>query len=135
MKYLAFLLAAVFPFTVNAQNSYLCIADLSTGFSFDKVSKKWKSADFNVSGERFLLSKKNNAWEWKKFGQESTSYNCSKDFNEAGYLHCESLIRVVFNRKNLRFQSYYSIGYVNKGVIGNEGEDTPYITIGQCSPI
>ena len=127
---------STFSLSAIGQTSYLCISDLSVGFSFNKGSQSWERANFNVKNEKFMLSiNSSGEWRWKEFGKEGTGVFCGKQFSEHGYLRCESFTQVSFNRKNLRFQSYYPVGYVNKGIVGNEGGDTPAITIGTCSPI
>jgi hypothetical protein len=133
-----FLLSILFTFTapVFSQSSYLCIAENSVGFSFNKTQQKWINTNFKVEGKKYLLSKsKQGNWEWKKFGEQNTYASCKSDFNEYGYLTCQELNTINFNKNNLRFQNYYPIGYINKGVVGNEGEDTPSIEIGKCSAI
>ncbi len=42
---------------------------------------------------------------------------------------------LTFNNKTLRFLLTYPIGYVNVGIAGVEGDDTPNMTIGKCSPL
>jgi len=136
MKKLICIFILVFSNMAVAQQGYVCVSDLATGFIFDKNLQRWKSANFNVNGEKYLLTKKYGQWEWKGFGQEISLLTCSKDFNEAAYMHCDGVEKVVFNNKNLRFMKFYSVGYVNKGIGGNvEGGDTPAITIGTCSSL
>jgi hypothetical protein len=36
---------------------YLCIADKSVGFEFNKVEKSWDSANFNVEGQKYIIPK------------------------------------------------------------------------------
>ena len=137
IKYLlGFFGCIVFTTQAISQSSYLCIPDLSTGFSYQKSTNKWISTDFNIQGTKYILSKKNDGiWEWKDFGQKDSLIRCPDGFNESGYINCISLHRIQFNRTNLRFQLIYPIGYTNKDIIGKEGEDTPHMQIGKCSPL
>lgn len=121
---------------VLSQNSYLCIPDLATGFSYQKNLDKWKISTFDVAKNKYILTKSNtNKWEWKIFGEEYSNVNCDNTFSEHGYLNCNGFEQIQFNKKNLRFMKIYRIGYVNKGIGGIEGEDTPNMEIGKCSPL
>ena len=121
-------------FSMNAysQSGYVCIADLASGFSFNSSTKTWNTTTFNVKESKYLLSLKNGRWEWKKFG-DNRAINCSKEFNEYGYLHCEDIEDITFNRKNLRYMRIYPVGYVSGGILGKEGSDTPVMEIGKCT--
>lgn len=119
-----------------SQSGYLCIPDLATGFAYQKNIDKWVTTKFNVSGEKYLLTKNNKGiWEWRNFGEKSPGIYCEEDFNEYGYISCSGFSQISFNNKNLRFLKIYKIGYVNKGIAGKEGEDTPSMEIGTCTPL
>ena len=125
-----------FSTAVFSQNSYLCIPDLATGFSYQKNIDKWNISTFDVAKNKYILTKSNtNKWEWKIFGEKYTNVNCDDAFNEHGYLNCNGFEQIQFNKKNLRFIKIYRLGYVNKGIVGIEGEDTPNMEIGKCSPL
>jgi hypothetical protein len=129
-------LLLIFLFSTNAiaQTGYVCIADKAAGFSFDTYSKTWNNANFKVSDSKYVLSKSGGSWQWKKMG-ESYPSSCG-EFSEYGYLKCDNgFTQVSFNKKNLRYMKSYLVGYVNGGIAGKEGEDTPNIEIGKCSPI
>ena len=118
-----------------SQTSYLCIPDLSTGFAYRKNLDKWTTTTFDVSKDKYLLSKSSKGeWQWKNFGKEG-SLTCDGEINEYGYLNCNGSEQISFNKKNLRFMLIYKVGYLNKGILGNEGEDTPRMDIGTCSPL
>jgi hypothetical protein len=117
--------------TVYAE-AYLCVGDQSTGFSFNQSTKEWSHARFNTKEAKYILSNGSGKWEWKKIG-EKNGIECDSSFSEYGYMNCESLRKITFNKKTLRYMSIYSIGYVNIGVYGKEGEDNPSIEIGKCS--
>jgi hypothetical protein len=63
-------------------DTYLCIADKATGFSYKEKYKKWDSTNFNVSDVKYILTKnkpllisENNqkeVWAIKHFGDKST---------------------------------------------------------------
>ena len=118
---------------------YLCIADKATGFKLIESTKTWDFARFNVTDNKFLLSKSATEWRWKKFGDEN-GMRCD-DFNEYGYMFCEGFFgagllgpfKIAFNRKNLRYIRTYRGDYINAGIAGLEGEDAPFIEIGRCS--
>lgn len=133
-----FLLSILVAFTapVFSQTSYLCVPETSAGFTFNKAQQKWISTNFRVEGKKYLLNKSTQGkWEWKKFGETKSLERCDEDFDEFGYMKCELLHTITFNKTTLRFQKYYPVGYVNKSTTGNEGEDTPHIEIGTCSAI
>jgi NAD-dependent DNA ligase len=91
--------------------------------------------EWNVSKDKYLLSKSSKGeWQWKNFGKEG-SLTCDGEINEYGYLNCNGSEQISFNKKNLRFMLIYKVGYLNKGILGNEGEDTPRMDIGTCSPL
>lgn len=134
--YLTFLLLPL-SFTVKAAEKiegYICISEKSTGFSFNKATKEWVITRFNVNDEKFVLTKNEGIWNWKKLGESASLFVCDDDFNGSGYLRCRGIgDEITFNKKNLRFMSFYRIGYVSAGIVGTEGGDTPNITIGKCA--
>lgn len=131
-----FLILSIFflSFNSSAQSGYVCLADSSTGFAFNSNTKTWNPTSFNVKDSKYLLSLNNGKWEWKRFG-EKYGIPCSSNFNEKGYLRCDSIEEVSFNKVNLRYLLVYPIGYVNGGIAGKEGADTPSMEIGKCSPM
>ena len=132
---------------LSAQNprpgSYLCITDQVSGFAFDAQSSKWVATTF-VANQRFILRRvrdddqdryMNSKWTLSEFGQRSPMLFCRNDIsNETHILSCDSYFLLMFNYDTLRFQLIYPIGYVNPAP-NHEGEDTPAIQIGKCSPL
>ena len=60
MRALLVLVLLVFSVAAGAQaDSYLCVADASTGFYFDKATKVWKQTSFNVSDRKFVVARAN----------------------------------------------------------------------------
>jgi hypothetical protein len=136
MKFAAgFLGLFILAQSVYAQTGYLCVADMAVGFSYDKTRNAWKHTNFNTRGQKFLLAKSSTGgWEWKRFGEKFSLDTCEKEFNSAGYMHCDGFNTIVMSKENLRFQMYYAVGYVSAKP-GSEGGDTPSITIGTCAPL
>jgi len=126
---------------VAVAEQYLCVAEHSTGFSYDKATKEWKNTNFKTS-TNYLVSKADGtkyAWQVTEIGKTRPSFRCESDFDEYGYLSCSGIGGDLnFNKKNGRFLHSYLIGYyivlpeVNK--LTDEGSDTPFIEIGKCSP-
>ena len=86
-----FLLFIIIPSTANAEQ-YLCIADLSTGFSYSSTHKKWRSVDFNTDDSKYVISKSditNMAYKITIIGQSYVSAWCEDDFIDSGILFCE----------------------------------------------
>jgi hypothetical protein len=140
-RYLVPLLAGVLiSLNAGAADSYLCAADLTTGFSFDDAKKKWASAVFR-SEKKLVIAKSSQkayAWEVKEVGDSRPGATCEQDFNEAGNLFCSGIFDVRFNKRKLRFLYVYPIGYWSddeKGGMSREGANTPALAIGKCAPI
>src|SRR5438477_6773872 len=95
-----------------AVESYVCIADQSTGHVFNHSTKSWQQTSFNITGKKYLLKGDGKIWTWGAFG-ETYVMKCM-EINSAGYVFCsDGFGDVRFNRKTLRYQSVYFIGYVN----------------------
>lgn len=144
-RYLILLIGTLTAFRAFGADSYLCVTDLLTGFSFDKGAKQWREANFNAR-EKFIISKADKekyAWEVKVVGESAPYIFCENDFNDYGVLYCEgSYHEIRFNNTNLRFLFFHSVGYWNDGDAfrrlfpdSKEGDNTPAIGIGKCSPI
>jgi hypothetical protein len=133
-KIFILLFSLFFSFNTFAQQSYICVADSSSGFAFNKTTKKWYPTTFDVKNAKYVLSLKDRTWNWKEIGEEFSMTQCG-EFDKNGYLSCDGMLRLMFNKKTLRFLLTYEIGYVNVGIIGTDGGDTPNMTIGKCSPM
>ena len=140
MKNVVVLLLLMVSTSVFASESYLCIADKITGFKFNKQSKNYEPADFNVRESKYILKNNDNTWEWKDFGETFSIFTCSTSFSSQGALICEGFETVEFNKNNLRYIKTSTIGYIHvgskigKGVV-KDGENTPFMEIGKCSPM
>jgi len=138
---LCFLLTAI----ASAGDSYLCVGNLATGFKYNKTRDKWEITKFNVDDSKYVVSRSKSekfAWEIKKIGISKPISLCREDFNEHGHLRCQGLIDFIMNRENLRFIMADMIGYFfgtlkdEKGkIIIKEGDGSPNIEIGKCSPL
>ncbi|MCM2288114.1 MAG: hypothetical protein NDI67_03720 [Sulfuritalea sp.] len=134
----AFLFGMLLTLNAGAADSYVCVAELTTGFSFDGAKKKWKSADFRSEKKLVITRSKqrSHAWEAKEVGDNRPGATCENDFNEAGNLFCSGVFDIRFNNRNLRFLYVYPIGYWSDGDksgMSREGENTPALAIGKCS--
>ncbi|MHC4337422.1 MAG: hypothetical protein ACYSTG_05660 [Planctomycetota bacterium] len=131
-----------------AAEGYLCLAEHSAGIAFDKVSKRWAATIFKPD-QKVLVSKANDeekkkgaVWVVKSVGsnREAPDFVCKEDFDNNGYLHCSGFGDFMFNRRNLRFLSTFTFGYVTDGLgetnwFGEEGTNTPALSAGKCSPL
>ncbi len=131
----------------SAEESYVCIADLSTGFKLNTITKQWETANFRTDN-KYLISREkrgnmNWVWKGKKFGEEYSDFFCEEDFNDHGYLTCSGIVgKFIMNKTNLRYSLYTHIGFVTANIMNDKGEmvnkesdgaDTPYMEIGKCS--
>lgn len=124
----------------HAADSYLCVAELTTGFTYDAGKKAWKSADFR-SEKKLAITRarqKPYAWEAKEVGDSRPAATCERDFNEAGNLFCSGVFDLRFNKRQLRFLYVYPIGYWSDDSSNpayREGENTPALAIGKCKAL
>ena len=127
---------AVFGHAAAAADSYLCIPEKSTGFTFNKGNRQWDMARFAVEGKKYSVKNEKGSWQWLESEDSDRSPVRCSDFNNYDSLSCTGFYEIVFNRKSLRFQKIYGEGYVTSPeTIGTdkEGAATPYLEIGTCS--
>ncbi len=137
------LLCSQYSVQASASESYLCVADMGTGFVFDNTRKQWRISNFKAEGKYVVIksTRKGYVREVKKIGETSVVAYCKNDFNEYGALSCERLYQFRMNKNNLRYLLIYPVGYWtdNKNAPKHdpfaEGEDTPRMEIGKCSPL
>jgi hypothetical protein len=142
MKFLALVYLSAIGVSASAQNSYVCVEDLATGFSFDRSQKQWKSVDFKPNS-KYLISRSRDSsriWEIKEMGSSAPTAFCEKDFSDSGQIRCNGIGKeFLFNRKSLRFLATYTVGFWNEDALRsfvpnrNEGDDTPTLIIGRCN--
>jgi hypothetical protein len=143
IRIMVFFLCCLLSTPALAGDSYICIADMATGFSFDKSRRQWSSANFKATG-KYIVSKATigeNAWDVKEVGAPIPMSFCKNDFNEFGLLTCDGLFQFRMSKNNLRFIRTALIGYWNDDLKGSKGEflkegaNEPSIEIGKCSPL
>ena len=116
--------------------SYLCIADMETGFAYDSSSKSWNYARFNTS--RWVLRQDQahpGQWQYEEFRDGDYAWRPCGTFNEYGVMACETFEVFRFDRNTGRFFYAYLPGYTDAGKAGPEGSNTPLMAIGKCSRI
>jgi len=125
-----------------AVESYLCISDMATGFSFDKERGMWRDVAF-TDGRKYLVvrsSENPSKWEVKTNEQPEPSAFCDNGFSSAGLMMCRGAIEFRMNRNSLRFIAAHLFGYWTADIPSpsgefQEGRFTPYLLIGKCSPL
>lgn len=141
-------LALLVPMVASATTTYLCVADKATGMEFDKATKTWDITRFKASGKHVVsqateaeLALSPAKWLVKEVGDKMPSYTCSEGFSKLGQIYCQGFGEFKFNRENGRYLRTYTFGYYNdipgkpNELFGAEGENTPLVEIGKCSPI
>lgn len=144
-------LAALLAYASMANaDEYLCVAEKASGFSFNKLTKSWQSANFSTEA-KYLVSESNNpkyAYQVTGVWDRYPIASCKVGFNKYGYIFCADVgfgsgIEIYdfrFNRINGRFLLTSPAGYYNvvpeidKGAV-DENRGTPYMAIGKCSPV
>jgi hypothetical protein len=114
---------------------YLCIADQSNGFKYDKALRAWRPAQFDVEGKRYIVKQSGNFIRWDAFGGDPALGSVCMEFQNSGLFTCDGMQRITFSNKSLRYMLVYEIGYVKDSMQAAEVGDTPYIEIGTCSPL
>ena len=121
-------------------DSYLCVVDAMTGFSFNNTTRLWEAAKFGAHSDLLVTRSRNKsvAWEVNEVGKSRPEAVCKKDFNKSDNLYCTGFADFRFNRARLRFLYVHSNGYWNDDDTSGpfkEGMNTPVIGIGKCSPL
>ena len=144
---LLIVLVAILPATVHASetskqpDSFLCMADKSTGFKYDEHLKIWDHARFRSDIKYIISLSPNREFNFviSEVGTKRLRGFCKKGFNEYGMLFCATLTgEFRFNRNNGRFLLTELAGYYSVGAEGmheiDETSDTPLLQIGTCAP-
>jgi hypothetical protein len=137
------LLVCLISTAANADESYLCIGEKATGFSFNEKTKEWGISSFKV--HKYIVKKDSpdkGQWKVYRFGNNTPEVECGYGFIVDTTLICEAGVGVEFrmNKINNRFLYLYYLGYWTdyekkaKEMFG-EGMNTPYMEIGKCSKI
>lgn len=139
MGALVILLVCLISRATLADESYLCIGEHATGFSFNEKNKTWSAARFKE--DKWILKRSADPkykWEVYGFGEDFPESGCEQDFNEAGNLFCDGISQFRMNKEKLRFLYIFPFGYwsdTEKYKILKEGKNTPSMQIGKCSKI
>lgn len=122
-----------------SDDSYICVAESSVGFNFNKTSRQWERSNFKTRN-KYIVRKSfqlNERWEVNKIGT-SEGITCEGDFDENNFIRCNGSIAFFMNNTSLRFIVVHPWGYVinnaTKDNSKDEGSVTPYLEIGKCSP-
>lgn len=142
-------------------DQFLCIADLATGFSFDKTTKTWESTNFRVDGQKYIVKKvseknkqdaeiikklkgeKKLFWKVTEFGKESLVTNTYCEYytpNDTIICDFGIFYKYKISIKNLRYIKISTWGYwdddlTDKNSFKKEGGNSPHLEIGKCSPL
>ncbi|MEO8377895.1 MAG: hypothetical protein ABI579_09515 [Candidatus Sumerlaeota bacterium] len=146
-RLILFSVCALMASHIRADESYVCATEFAGGLVFDAGTKKWHGGAFQPDAKYVISNSQGDDGEARtervvrNAGEKEISYWCEKDFNETGYLFCRNAFGVFrFNKQNLRFMSTYMVGYVTDGIQNSgglenkEGDNTPIIRGGVCSP-
>lgn len=128
--------------TQASAESWLCIADMTTGFGFDQTTQRWKEMSFSPTDSRFILKPSDNA-EWayvvSEFGSSTIPYaTCDSGPTSYGFISCDAGFgEFKFNKINLRYVRTSVVGYaeITPTTPTKDGDDAPIIEIGRCSKI
>ncbi len=142
MRALFGLVFVVFSVGVAAQDtSYLCMADQATGFRFDKTTKKWSAATFDVSSDKYIVARsKDESYTWvvTKVGDDQPLFYCKDNIGaDDQILDCNLFDPSFhFDVRTLRFTAIRVQGYIVPSGHGrNEGDAEPLMEIGTCAPL
>ena len=116
MKIKIFLPAIIMLFSTSAiaENNYLCVTDLVTGFNHNPDRDTWEHATF-LPGQRFSISEilQDNYKAEKLDDQNPWSAICTPrlDQKEDSFSCTNRTTELHFNRKELRFTLFRYFGY------------------------
>jgi hypothetical protein len=140
MRALLGLVFLVFSVAAGAvADSYLCMADQATGFTFDKATKTWSRTNFNVSNSKYVVARSKDeryTWTVTQVGEETPIAFCKDDIRAHNqFLNCAvNDPSYYFNFKSLRYAATAAVASIL--ITGtDEGPPTPFVEIGKCSPL
>ena len=121
----------LFSARASADDSYLCITDLVSGFHYSEDHAAWEHAKF-LSGEKFVIRKRRaDSYQVERVGNNSKwSAKCTHrtDQSNDSFSCVSGTDQFHFNRKELRFTAFRYFGYWNGST------DSLSISIGKCFP-
>jgi hypothetical protein len=132
----------------QAPKQYLCVADASAGFSYQKG--EWRPVIFNPDDQRWVVRTggvRKAPFSVKKLGSEDEMFTCPNGFNEDGDMLCRPTIEIVSDLPILQTGGTFNISrtsgrfllttthgfWRNVNSQADAKGDSPYITIGKCS--
>jgi hypothetical protein len=129
---------------VHRVGGYVCAATHAAGFRFDKTRSEWVSATFRTDNKyvvrpstsedvALIPTEHNIQWVVVKVGDTRPTGYCEDNFGDNGILSCEGIDEFVVNSRTLRFEHRSNLGYAISP--GEDGDFTPYMEIGTCSPL
>lgn len=132
-------------------DSYLCVPDLSAGFSYNIELKMWESSNSQATDRKYLISPANTNdlfskalkfdYEIKELGSTKSFIHCKTvrfvDSNkDSGEVRCRGSYNsesFTFNKLNGRYIRASLTGYAVVEDDSEEGNSTPFIEIGKCT--
>ena len=117
-------------------DQYLCVADLATGFIYDKGSKQWVITKFNTDDSKFVVAPSQEGEQFmysvSRIGSDYFLFSCENGFSTGGYLQC-STGGGTFEMNGIhgRYTRTSSWGYFTEYLGVDIG--SPLVEIGKCS--
>ena len=128
---------AAAPDRLAHAEQWICEMTETVCLKFDPTTKEWSGTLFSA-GQRYVISQVDDTdeYEIKSLGQ-SAGAKCKGGFGEAGWLSdglCA--LRYRFNRISNEFMVISTVGYPLPPFISDvfRVDNTPYMSIGKCSP-
>lgn len=137
--------------------AYYCTNEATGGVKYSPQLQKWTSGSFLpdkpfVIRLEFLNSRRQKQFDWTELStvnsfsvtvteagskdahacKDASNYKAPVEVWDDGWLRCNvALSELRFNPENNRYMSAYLVGYVG----GDNGGDTPAISIGTCTKV
>jgi hypothetical protein len=139
------LLAALLVSATNvgaSAESYVCVADHSTGFKWNGNS--WEPARFSVDRKKYVVTDATDDARAaghthivKEISSNRIVHRCTRktlpDGKPSLQMPCGGMgYGFVFNFETLRFDEIYTYGYVEAD---DSNDNTPQMTIGKCTKL
>lgn len=133
--YYCILLVFLLSSNAYAEERWLCIAEQSSGFKYNKSSKSWVSTTF-ITESKYIISGKDGKFFVKDLSNNLLVTDCKDGPSKSVVIDCKEGIlfkKFTFNKNNGRFILSSPFGYVVTPFDSDEKTDTPYMEIGKCS--
>ena len=141
MKFHLLLLICIclIPTSATGADSYLCVPYMSTGFSFNRITKNWNYSEFKTQNKYIVkkiekgdpLGALGYKWQIVTMGDATPLIISTNDLDEEGRLIFDYKFKHFnMNTKNMKFIYSYMYGYWTEG---STRDDTPFLEIGKCS--